>query len=66
MDRPAAVEKRQDRHHGGSYVGFTQLSQAIKGSQYLTAIVPNVTTLDTYGNWIYAGGAFQEFLSIGV
>ena len=44
---------------GGSYVGFTQLSQAIKGSRYLTAMVPNVTTLDTYGNWIYTGGAFQ-------
>ena len=44
---------------GGSYVGFTQLSQAIRGSQYLTAMVPNVTTLDIYGNWIYTGGAFQ-------
>ena len=44
---------------GGSYVGFTQLSQAIKGSKYLTAMVPNVTTLDIYGNWIYTGGAFQ-------
>ena len=44
---------------GGSYVGFTQLSQAIKGSSHLTAMVPKVTTLDTYGNWIYTGGAFQ-------
>ena len=44
---------------GGSYVGFTQLSQAIRGSPYLTAMVPRVTTLDTYASWIYTGGAFQ-------
>ncbi len=44
---------------GGSYVGFTQLSQAIRGSKYLTAMVPNVTTFNTYGNWFYTGGAFQ-------
>jgi hypothetical protein len=44
---------------GGSYVGFTQLSQAIRQSKYLTTMVPFVTTLDIYGNWIYTGGAFQ-------
>jgi putative CocE/NonD family hydrolase len=44
---------------GGSYVGFTQLSQAIRRSKYLTAMAPFVTTLDIYGNWIYTGGAFQ-------
>jgi putative CocE/NonD family hydrolase len=44
---------------GGSYVGFTQMTQAIRGSRYLTAMAPTVTTLDIYGNWIYTGGAFQ-------
>ena len=44
---------------GGSYVGFTQMTQAIRGSQYLTAMAPTVTTLNIYGNWIYTGGAFQ-------
>jgi hypothetical protein len=44
---------------GGSYVGFTQMTQAIRGSRYLVAMAPTVTTLDIYGNWIYTGGAFQ-------
>ena len=44
---------------GESYVGFTQMTQAIRGSEYLTAMAPTVTTLDIYGNWIYTGGAFQ-------
>jgi uncharacterized protein len=44
---------------GQSYYGLTQLLQALTGSKYLTAIIPNVTTFDTYDNWIYKGGAFQ-------
>jgi len=44
---------------GQSYFGLTQLLQALKGSKYLTAMIPNVTTLDTYDNWIYKAGAFQ-------
>jgi uncharacterized protein len=44
---------------GGSYVGFTQMTQAIRGSTHLTAMAPTVTTLNIYGNWIYTGGAFQ-------
>jgi putative CocE/NonD family hydrolase len=44
---------------GGSYVGFTQWSQAIRGSRYLTAMAPTVTTPDTYANWIYTNGAFN-------
>src|SRR4029453_12141844 len=35
------------------------MTQAVKDSQYLAAMVPFVTTLDIYGNWIYTGGAFQ-------
>ena len=44
---------------GGSYVGFTQWSQAIRGSRYLTAMAPTVTTPDIYGNWIYTNGALN-------
>jgi putative CocE/NonD family hydrolase len=44
---------------GGSYVGYTQMTQAVRASRYLTAMSPFVTTLDIYGNWIYTGGAFQ-------
>jgi putative CocE/NonD family hydrolase len=44
---------------GGSYVGYTQMTQAVRANHYLTAMAPFVTTLDIYGNWIYTGGAFQ-------
>ena len=47
---------------GESYVGFTQMTQAIRGSEYLTAMAPTVTTLDIYGNWIYTGGAFSVWI----
>ena len=46
---------------GGSYDGLTQLCQAVKGSQFLSAMVPRVTAFDTYG-WIYTGGAFHYSL----
>jgi putative CocE/NonD family hydrolase len=44
---------------GGSYVGFTQLAQAIRGSKYLVAMAPQVTTSDIYNNWIYNDGALS-------
>ncbi|HEY7441470.1 MAG TPA: CocE/NonD family hydrolase [Vicinamibacterales bacterium] len=44
---------------GGSYVGFTQWSQAIRGSRHLTAMAPTVTTPDIYGNWFYTNGALN-------
>ena len=44
---------------GQSYFGISQLLQSLGGSEYLTAMVPNVTTFNTYGNWIYTDGAFQ-------
>ena len=44
---------------GGSYVGFTQWSQAIRGSRHLTAMAATVTTPDTYGNWFYTNGALN-------
>ncbi len=44
---------------GGSYVGFTQWSQAIRGSKYLKAMAATVTTPDIYGNWFYTNGALN-------
>jgi putative CocE/NonD family hydrolase len=44
---------------GGSYVGFTQLTQAIRGSRYLTAVAARVTTTDIYNNWTYVDGALH-------
>lgn len=44
---------------GGSYVGYTQWAQAVRGSKYLTAMAPTVTTPDIYGNWMYIDGALH-------
>src|SRR3569833_3263888 len=44
---------------GGSYVGYTQRAQAVRGSKYLNAMAMTVTTPDNYGNWIYTDGAQQ-------
>lgn len=44
---------------GGSYVGYTQWAQAVRGSKYLTAIAPTVTTPQIYGNWFYIAGALH-------
>lgn len=43
---------------GGSYLGYTELTQAIRGSKYLTAMAASVTTSDVYNNWVYIDGAF--------
>jgi len=44
---------------GGSYVGYTQWAQAVRGSKYLKAMAMTVTTPDIYGNWIYTDGALH-------
>lgn len=44
---------------GGSYSGYTQWSQAVRGSKYLTASAPQFTTPDVYGNWMYIDGALN-------
>jgi putative CocE/NonD family hydrolase len=44
---------------GGSYVGYTQLVQAIGGSRYLKAVAAAVTTSDIYNNWTYVDGALH-------
>jgi putative CocE/NonD family hydrolase len=44
---------------GGSYVGYTQWAQAVRGSKYLVAMAPQVTTPDLYNNWYYTDGALS-------
>jgi putative CocE/NonD family hydrolase len=44
---------------GGSYVGFTQWAQALRGSKYLTAIAPAITTPEIYSNWFWINGALH-------
>ena len=44
---------------GGSYGGYVQWAQAVRGSKYLKAMAPDVTSPDVYGNWIYIDGALH-------
>jgi putative CocE/NonD family hydrolase len=44
---------------GGSYLGYTQLSQAIRGSTHLTAMATEVTSTDIHDGWAYVDGAFH-------
>lgn len=44
---------------GGSYSGYTQLVQAIRGNKHVVALTPQVSTLDVYNNWIYVDGALH-------
>ncbi len=44
---------------GGSYVGYTQLTQGIRGSKHLTALAAAVTTTDIFNNWLYVDGALH-------
>lgn len=44
---------------GGSYAGYTQWAQALRGSKYLAAMAPQFTTPDIHGNWFYIDGAFN-------
>jgi putative CocE/NonD family hydrolase len=43
---------------GGSYLGYTQLTQGIRGSKYLRALAADVTSTDIYDGWVYVDGAF--------
>ena len=43
---------------GGSYLGYTEIAQAIRGSRYLRSMSASVTTSDIYNNWAYVDGAF--------
>lgn len=43
---------------GGSYLGYTEIAQALRGSRFLTAMSASVTTSDIYNNWVFIDGAF--------
>jgi uncharacterized protein len=44
---------------GGSYLGYTQMTQAIRASKHLTAVGADVTSSDIYDGWVYVDGAFH-------
>ena len=44
---------------GGSYLGYTQLTQGIRGSKHLTSMATDVTSTDIYHGWTYVDGAFH-------
>lgn len=43
---------------GGSYLGYTGLTQAIGGHPTLKAVAADVTTTDIYNQWVYSDGTF--------
>jgi len=43
---------------GGSYLGYTQLTQGIRGSSHLVSMATEVTSTDIYDGWAYVDGAF--------
>ena len=43
---------------GGSYLGYTGLTQAIGGHPALKAVATDVTTTDIYNQWVYSDGTF--------
>jgi hypothetical protein len=44
---------------GGSYLGFTQLTEGVRGSQHLVSMATDVTSSDIYQGWTYVDGAFH-------
>jgi putative CocE/NonD family hydrolase len=46
---------------GGSYVGATQMLAAIAHPPHLAGICPVVTASNYHSNWVYQGGAFEQW-----
>src|SRR5438445_5314086 len=46
---------------GGSYVGATQMLAAIAHPPHLAGICPVVTASNYHENWVYQGGAFEQW-----
>ncbi len=44
---------------GGSYLGYTQLTQGIHGGKQLISMATDVTSSDIYQGWTYVDGAFH-------
>ncbi len=43
---------------GGSYLGYTQLTQGVRGSTHLAAMSADFTSSDIHDGWAYVDGAF--------
>lgn len=43
---------------GGSYLGYTGLTQAIRAHPALKSVATDVTSVDIYNSWVYSDGAF--------
>jgi len=43
---------------GGSYLGYTQLTQGLRASKHLVSMSAEVTSSDIYDGWAYVDGAF--------
>ena len=48
---------------GGSYVGATQMLTAISHPPHLAGICPVVTASNYHENWVYQGGAFEQWFN---
>ncbi|HEY6850748.1 MAG TPA: CocE/NonD family hydrolase [Terracidiphilus sp.] len=48
---------------GGSYVGATQMLAAIAHPPHLAGICPIVTASNYYENWVYQGGALEQWFN---
>ena len=48
---------------GGSYVGATQMLAAIAHPPHLAGICPIVTASNYHSNWVYQGGAFEQWFA---
>src|SRR5256885_7879957 len=48
---------------GGSYVGATQMLAAIAHPPHLAGICPVVTASNYHSNWVYQGGAFEQWFN---
>jgi len=48
---------------GGSYIGATQMLAAVAHPPHLAGICPVVTASDYHENWVYQGGAFEQWFS---
>ena len=43
---------------GGSYLGYTQLTQGMRASSHLLAMSADFTSSDIHDGWVYVDGAF--------
>jgi putative CocE/NonD family hydrolase len=43
---------------GGSYLGYTQLTQGVRASSHLLAMSADFTSSDIHDGWVYVDGAF--------